>query len=120
VLRIEHVIDDGITGAVEWISCPTPPEDCAGEKYRPCQWDVHSWQSGFAAYERNPKNGKIWCVRICDYYDYEYPDNRIQEAYMGNPYPKALYVQRGTEDRKSAYTVVNGFRTRKGLVSRHD
>jgi hypothetical protein len=87
VLRIEHVIDDGIIGAVEWISCPTPPEECSEEKYRPCQWDVHSWQSGFAAYERNPKNGKIWCIRICDYYGYEYPDNRIKEAYMGNPYP---------------------------------
>jgi hypothetical protein len=60
-VRFESVIDDGVTGVIEWTLCVT---DLGREKYR------RVYQAGIAAYERGSKE-KLLSVRICDYMDHE-------------------------------------------------
>jgi hypothetical protein len=89
VLRVMHSIEDGRTGVIEWISIGMPEEwrlenlAKLEEKFKddpeagslgfriPCEWDARSWQSGFAAYEKD-EDGLIIALRICDYYGAEY------------------------------------------------
>lgn len=89
VLRVMHSIEDGRTGVIEWISVGMPEQfrldnlDRLNEKFKddpdagrlgfkiPCEWDARSWQSGFAAYEKD-EDGYIIALRICDYYGAEY------------------------------------------------
>ena len=60
-VRFETVIDDGITGIIEWTLVVT---DLGRKKYD------RVYQAGIAAYERGPDE-KLISVRICDYMDHE-------------------------------------------------
>lgn len=85
-VRFETIIDDGITGVIEWTLTVT-------DRGRQVMGRVN--QAGIAAYERG-KDGKLVAVRICDYMGYEHLiDPALREELMqaDSRYPYRAIVE---------------------------
>lgn len=84
-VRFETIIDDGVTGVIEWTLTVT-------DQGRKVMGRVN--QAGIAAYERG-KDGKLAAVRICDYMGFEHlidPALRDQLMEANSRYPYKAIV----------------------------